>query len=209
MTQKNRASLLIVDVQNDFLPGGALAISQGNQIIPVINSIQPLFPLIVAAKDWHPANHISFASIHGKKPGESIEIKGVKQELWPDHCVQGTVGADFSSQLLTQKIQKIFFKGSDPLIDSYSAFYDNAHLHSIGLDIYLQQAGVTDLYIVGLATDYCVKFSTLDGLKLGFNVFVIVDGCCGIDLKPGDVTNALREMEKAGAKLISSQDLLK
>lgn len=197
-------ALLIVDVQNDFLPGGALAISQGDQIIDVINQIQPAFSLIVATKDWHPANHISFASVHGQKPGETIEIKGIRQELWADHCIQGSLGAEFSSQLSTKNVEKVFFKGVDPEIDSYSTFYDNAHLRSTGLGDYLRTLGVTDIYIVGLATDYCVKYSVFDALRLGFNVTVIVDGCRGIDLKPGDIDRALQEMKKAGATLITS-----
>lgn len=199
-------ALLIVDVQNDFLPGGALAVPEGDKIISIINRLQEkdLFSYIVATKDWHPPAHISFASHHGKKPGESIEVEGLSQELWPDHCVQGTRGADFAPRLQTKKIDQIFFKGADPSIDSYSAFYDNAHLRSTGLGEYLKKLGVEELYLVGVATDYCVKYSVFDAIKLGFKVYVILDGCRGIVPQSG----ALEEMQSVGATLIDSSQLI-
>lgn len=195
-------ALLIVDVQNDFLPGGALAIPEGDQIIPVINELQNDFDTILATKDWHPPNHISFAKQHGKKPGEIIEVEGRKQELWPDHCVQESQGAEFSPDLRTDKIKKVFYKGTDPKIDSYSTFFDNAHLRSTGLGEYLKENHIDELYIVGLATDYCVKYSVLDGSKLGLKIYVVLDGCRGIDLKPGDIERAIAEMKQAGASII-------
>lgn len=201
-------ALLIVDVQNDFLPGGALPVPKGDHVVEVINKIQPFFQLIVATKDWHPTNHISFASVHGRKPGEIIEIGKLKQELWPNHCIQGSDGAEFAPHLSIDRIDKIFFKGIDAEIDSYSAFYDNAHQRSTGLGEYLHQLGVGSLYIVGLATDYCVKYSVLDALQLGFKTQVILDACQGIDLIPGDIDRALKAIEKAGACLINSSQLL-
>lgn len=200
-------ALLIVDVQKDFLPGGALAVPHGDEIIPVINALQKKFSRVIATKDWHPRAHISFASTHGKKPKEIIEVRGMRQELWPDHCIQETEGAEFSSDLKTDQIEKVFFKGIDPSIDSYSAFYDNAHLRSTGLGEYLKEQGITEVYIVGLATDYCVKFSVLDACKLGLNIYVIVDGCRGINLKSKDVERALEEIKKAGATLLKSSEI--
>jgi nicotinamidase/pyrazinamidase len=201
-------ALLIVDVQNDFLPGGALAVPHGDQVIPVINALQQIFSCVIATKDWHPPDHISFASHHGKKVGEIIEVEGLKQELWPDHCVQGTRGAQFAPSLRTDKIQRIFFKGVDPLIDSYSTFYDNAHLRSTGLWEYLQSLGVNEIYIAGLATEYCVKYSVLDASKLGLKIHVVLDGCRGIDLKAGNTERAIEEMKAAKAQIINSDQLL-
>ncbi|MBI3901124.1 MAG: bifunctional nicotinamidase/pyrazinamidase [Chlamydiia bacterium] len=200
-------ALLIVDIQNDFLPGGALAIPQGERIISTLNALQPLFPCVVATKDWHPPHHISFASTHGKVPGESLLVAGKKQELWPDHCVQGSWGADFSPLLHQDKIQRTFFKGSEPMVDSYSAFYDNAHIRSTGLGEYLHAHGVSELYIGGLAIEYCVRYSVRDALRLGFKTFVIQDACCGIDLIPGESVRAFEEMRAEGVTLLTSADL--
>lgn len=190
--------LLLVDLQNDFLPGGALAVPQGDQIIPLINELQGAFSCIVATKDWHPPHHISFASHHGKKAGERVEIEGRPQELWPDHCVQGTPGAEFPTALHTEKIEKVFFKGTDPHIDSYSAFYDNAHLRSTNLGSYLKALGIKEVYIVGLVTEYCVKYTALDAIELGFKTYVIIDACRGIDLQPGTIDRAIQEMQTIG-----------
>lgn len=198
---KKRA-LLLVDVQNDFLPGGALAISEAERIIPIINAIIPLFDLVLATKDWHPAQHISFASKHGKSPGDVVEIEGVRQELWPDHCIQGTWGAEFAPTLNTEKIEKVFYKGTDPLIDSYSAFYDNAHKRETGLAEYLKKAGVEEIYFAGLATDYCVKYSALDAAFIGLKTHVVINACQGIDLPSGSIKNAICEMQTAGVHFI-------
>ena len=202
-------ALLIVDVQNDFLPGGALAVPEGDQIIPVINRLQERFSCIVATKDWHPRNHVGFASFHGKAPGDVIKVHGRKQELWPDHCIQNTPGAEFSPELHTNPIIKVFFKGTNPEIDSYSPFYDNDHKQSTGLGDYFRSLGVEEIYIAGLATDYCIKYGVFDAVTLGFKVYVVIDACRGIDLKPGDVERSIQEMKEAGADIISSASLLK
>lgn len=202
-------ALLIVDLQNDFLPGGALGVHGGDEIISLINDLISHFPIILATKDWHPPHHMSFASQHPeKKPFETIAIGSRTQELWPDHCVQGSEGAEFAPGLHTEHISEVFYKGVDPEIDSYSAFFDNAHLRSTGLAEYLKEQGIDELYIVGLATDYCVKYSVLDARRLGFKTYVIVDGCRGIDLKQGDIATALAAMQQAGAHLLMSNALV-
>src|SRR3954468_12732007 len=151
-------ALIIVDVQNDFVPGGALPVPEGDKVLPVINNLQPKFDLVVATQDWHPASHGSFAANHpGKKPGDVIQLKGLPQILWPVHCVQNTTGAAFVPTLDAKRIAKVFPKGTDPQVDSYSGFFDNGRQKATGLAEYLKQRGVTELYIVGLATDYCVK----------------------------------------------------
>ncbi len=190
-------ALLIVDVQNDFLPGGALHVHKGDRIIPIINALQDDFDLIIATKDWHPEGHISFAKRHGKKPGESIEVLGHRQELWSEHCIQNTKGAEFAPALNTEKIAKVFYKGTDSEVDSYSTFFDNARLRDTGLGDYLREKGVDEITLVGLATDFCVKYSALDALDLGFKVTVVREGCAAI----GDAETALQEMEKAGVVL--------
>lgn len=206
-TTKN--ALIIVDIQNDFVPGGALPSLMGNQIIPVANKVQHHFKLIVASNDWHPANHGSFASQHpGKKIGDVINLHGIAQVLWPDHCVQNTPGAEFAPELKTDHIVKTFHKGSDPNIDSYSAFFDNEQRRATGLGDYLKSQNVTDVYLLGIATDYCIKYSAIDALHLGFNVYVIEDGCSGINLKPNDSKDALEEIAKMGVKIIKSNDLV-
>ncbi len=200
--------LLIVDVQNDFLPGGALAIEGGDKIIPIINVLQERFDEVLATKDWHPPNHISFAKEHGKKPGDVVDIQGIKQELWPIHCVGNTWGSEFHPTLKTEKITKIFYKGTDPKIDSYSTFFDNLHVRSTGLADYLKERGYNEIYIVGLATDYCVKFSAFDAVRRHFKTYIVLDACRGIDLNPGDIKQAIEEMEKVGAKMVKSEAIL-
>jgi nicotinamidase/pyrazinamidase len=190
-------ALLIVDVQNDFMPGGALGVPKGDEIIPVINALQEKFDLIIATKDWHPPNHISFASRHGKKPGEIIKAQGYEQVLWPDHCVQNTYGSQLAPGLRTDKISHIVHKGTDPNRDSYSTFRDNLG-NETGLADYLNSKGIKEIYIVGLATDYCVRFSVHDALDSGFKVNVIEEGCRGI----GDTDQALKEMELSGALIL-------
>ena len=200
--------LIIVDLQNDFLPGGALPVPRGDEVIPLANELQSRFELIVATQDWHPANHGSFAVNHpGKKPGDRIMLNGIEQILWPVHCVQNTPGAEFVASFDTKRIGRIFQKGTDPKIDSYSAFFDNAHRRSTGLSDYLKERFVTDVYLVGLALDYCVKYSVLDAQQLGFNAQVIVDGSRGIALDPGDLDRVLDEMKRAGATLLKSRSL--
>ena len=197
-------ALILVDLQNDFLPMGALPVPDGDQVIPLANQIQQHFDLVVATQDWHPSNHASFAASHpGKVPGNMIALNGLQQTLWPVHCVQNTVGAAFAPGLDTSHIQKIFRKGTDPRIDSYSGFFDNGHRKSTGLDLYLKQAGVTETYILGLATDYCVKFTALHAQELGFVTYVLADACRGVDLQAGDVASALHDMTTAGVQVIS------
>ncbi|MGE5608918.1 MAG: bifunctional nicotinamidase/pyrazinamidase [Bacillota bacterium] len=202
-------ALIIVDVQNDFVPGGALPVPEGHHVLPVINRLQPHFDLVVATRDWHPADHGSFAATHGRKVGEVIDLNGLPQILWPVHCVQNTPGANFVPGLEIQRIEKVFHKGTDPAIDSYSGFFDNGHRKATGLAEYLKDKGVNDVYVAGLATDYCVKATALDARQLGFNTFLIEDACRGVELKPGDIAAAIEHMKKAGVKVLQSQDSLK
>ncbi len=198
-------ALVLVDLQNDFCPGGALAVREGDEVIPVANRVQRQFDLVVATQDWHPANHGSFAANHdGRKPGEIIELNGLDQVLWPVHCVQNTPGAELVKELDTSRIEKVFHKGSDPGVDSYSAFYDNDHRVATGLGEYLKNKGVRQVYVMGLATDYCVKYSALDALAEGFDVYVIEDGCRGVELEPGDVDRALDRMRERGVVALDS-----
>lgn len=196
-------ALVLVDIQNDFLPGGALAIREGDQILSIVNLLLAQdFDLIVATKDWHPQDHGSFAVNHGKTPGEHINLYGLDQILWPVHCVQGTAGAEFAPGWDTAKVQKVFFKGTDRTIDSYSAFFDNGHKKETGLATYLKQHHVDDIYFGGLATDYCVKYSVLDAIKIGFRCHVVKEACRGVNLTPGDDLKALDEMRRAGAEIV-------
>jgi nicotinamidase/pyrazinamidase len=201
-------ALLLIDIQNDFLPGGALAVPDGHRVVPVVNRLQPCFDIIVATRDWHPADHGSFAANHpGRKVGDQIELHGLTQILWPTHCVQGTAGADFAPDLDRTRWARVFVKGTDASIDSYSGFYDNGHRQATGLGEYLRERQVTDLYVAGLATDYCVKFTVLDALQLGFKVHLIEDACRGVDLQPDDVKNAIETMKAAGAEIITAKQL--
>ena len=202
-------ALLLVDIQNDFLPGGALAIPNGDHILPAVKTLLDIpFDLIVASQDWHPKNHSSFAANHpGKSIGDHVIVQGLDQNLWPIHCVQGTSGAEFSKGFDTKKIDRVFQKGKDTNIDSYSAFFDNGHFKETGLGDFLKDKGIENIYIAGLATDYCVKFSTLDALKLGFNCYVVVDACRGVNLQPHDGEKALEDMQKKGASAITTKEI--
>jgi nicotinamidase-related amidase/8-oxo-dGTP pyrophosphatase MutT (NUDIX family) len=203
-------ALIIVDVQNDFLPGGGLAVPNGDAIIPVANQLQAVFPLVAATQDWHPANHGSFAPNHpGKKVFDQIELNGLPQTLWPVHCVQGTEGAEIAKGLQRERIAKIFQKGTDPGIDSYSGLFDNGHRKSTGLREWLEENGVTDVYVCGLATDYCVKFTALDAVESGFKTYFIEDASRGVNLRPDDVKSAIGEMDCAGVVTVQSADVLK
>lgn len=202
---KGNKALVIVDVQNDFVSGGALAVPDGESVIPVINRLQQLFEVVVATKDWHPPDHGSFAANHpGKNPGDLVELGGLAQRLWPVHCVQDTLGAEFVSGLETQRIAEVIKKGTDPLIDSYSGFFDNGRRQSTGLGDYLRSKDVNDVYVVGLATDYCVKFTTFDAVALGFKCYLIEDACRGVNLAVGDAERALDEMRLAGVTIVRS-----
>jgi nicotinamidase/pyrazinamidase len=202
-------ALLIVDVQNDFLPKGALAVADGDQVIPVINALQDQFDLVVATQDWHPADHGSFAANHpDKKVGDFIDLNGVQQILWPVHCVQGSKGADFHVDLNKDKWVAVFQKGTQQNVDSYSGFFDNNRQGDTGLSAFLKGKDVEELYVCGLATDYCVKFTVLDGLSEGFKTYLIADGTKAVNLQPEDYDRALNEMELNGAHIITSADII-
>ncbi|MGQ1946686.1 bifunctional nicotinamidase/pyrazinamidase [Geofilum sp. OHC36d9] len=202
-------ALLLIDIQNDFLPNGALGVPDGDHIIPVINNIQHKFNCIIATRDWHPANHGSFASNHvNKQPGEVIQLNGLTQILWPDHCMQGSPGAELSPRINQSLLSNVIFKGTDPDIDSYSAFYDNGHLKETGLQVYLKRNGITSLYVAGLATDYCVYYTVLDALKLGYATTLITDATKGVNIHPNDSQKAIMNMEKQGAQLTTSAQIL-
>lgn len=195
-------TLLLIDIQNDFMPGGALAVPGGDEIIPVVNALMADFDLIVATQDWHPADHGSFAANHpGAKVFDQIEFDGLPQTLWPVHCVQNSGGALFAPSLDTRRIEKVFTKGMNPLIDSYSGFFDNGHRASTGMSEWLKAHGVRNLSVAGVATDYCVKFTVLDALAEGFEVELITKACRGVNLTVGDVERALKDMQQAGAVL--------
>ncbi len=199
-------ALLLVDIQNDFTPsepGGALAVPKGDEVISVANRLMPAYELVVATQDWHPAGHKSFAGSHaGREVGEVIEWNGLQQILWPDHCVQGTVGAELCNGLDVERINEVVQKGTDLNIDSYSGFYDNGHRKSTGLADMLRSRGVTEVDVMGLATDYCVKFTALDAVKEGFVTRLILEGCRGVELNPGDCGKAVDEMRKVGVEVI-------
>jgi len=193
-----RKALIIVDVQYDFIPGGALPVPEGDRVVAVINQLQPKFDLVVATQDWHPSSHGSFASNHpGKKPGEIIQLHGLTQILWPDHCVQGSHGAEFVKELDTHRIARVFRKGTDPDVDSYSGLFDNGHRKDTGLGDYLKDQKIDDVHIAGLATDYCVKFTALDAAKLGFRTHVLMDACRGVNLQPTDVEESYEQLRRA------------
>jgi len=201
-------ALILVDIQNDFLPGGALPVPGGDEVVAVANRLIPRFELVVATKDWHPPNHVSFASNHpGKEVGDVVDADGIEQILWPDHCVQGSPGAEFVDALNTEGIEEVFLAGNDRGVDSYSGFFDNARRKATGLEGFLRSGGVDAVYILGLATDYCVKYTALDAAELGFATYLIVDGCRGVDLHPGDVDKAIEQMQAAGVEVVTSETL--
>jgi nicotinamidase/pyrazinamidase len=198
--------LVIVDVQNDFMPGGQLEVSGGNIIVPVINRLQKPFDLIVATQDWHPQNHKSFASNHpDKKPFEKIVLNGLDQILWPDHCVQGSSGADFHPQLETNKIAAVFRKGMDPETDSYSGFYDNGHRISTGMSGYLKDKGITDIYFCGLAADICVYYTIKDAIKEGFSATLVEDA--SRPLNRDDFITIKKELRNLGVCIINTNEI--
>jgi nicotinamidase/pyrazinamidase len=201
-----RKALILVDIQNDFCPGGALAVADGDAVVEVANRYAREFTadgeLVLATQDAHPANHGSFASQHaGHGVGDVIELAGASQVLWPDHCVDGSWGADFHPGLDCGLIRRVFKKGTDRQVDSYSGFFDNNQRNSTGLGEYLREQGVEQVYILGLATDYCVKATALDALRLGFGITVVVEGCRAVNIRKTDGDDALRELEIAGCAL--------
>lgn len=199
-------ALLIVDVQNDFMPGGALAVPHGDAIVPIINQRQQEYGLVVATQDWHPPNHMSFAANHpGRQPLERITYRGMEQILWPEHCVQGSDGAAFHPELDTRPIEAIFRKGLDPQIDSYSGFYDNNHEKSTGLAAYLRGKGVEALHICGLAADVCVYFTLKDALAEGFRTTLLAAATRALDEQ--DFARKLEDIRSRGVTVIDgSQD---
>lgn len=201
-------ALLVIDIQNDFCPGGALAVSGGDEIVPIVNKLIDHFDTIILTQDWHPAGHLSFASSHdGKKPYDTTEMAYGTQVLWPDHCIQGTRGAEFHTELHADKAQVIIRKGFRKEIDSYSTFFENDQKTTTGLKGYLNQRGITELYAVGLATDFCVKWSVLDGIDEGFTMHIVNDAVRGIDLD-GSLDAAWNEMEAKGALITTSEEIL-
>jgi nicotinamidase/pyrazinamidase len=204
-------ALILVDLQNDFVPGGALPVREGHRVVPIANALarSGKFDLVVATQDWHPPHHGSFAANHsGKRVGHVIDLHGLPQILWPVHCVQHTRGAEFVAELERAPIHRVFQKGTDAAIDSYSGFFDNGHRKSTGLGEFLKERHIHEVYLAGLATDYCVKFSALDARGLGFTTHVIEDACRGVELKSGDVAAAIEQMRRAGAHIIHSNTLL-
>ena len=198
-------ALLLIDIQNDFLPGGRLAVPAGDEIIPLVNALQPQFDLVVATQDWHPAGHQSFASSHaGRAPFEQIDLHGLPQVLWPDHCLQAGEGAALAPALHTGRIEAIFRKGMNPEIDSYSAFFDNGHRKSTGLADYLRGRGVTAVVLAGLAADYCVYYSALDALAAGFATIVLTDATRAISA--GGWATAQADLIAQGARLLTSAE---
>jgi nicotinamidase/pyrazinamidase len=199
-------ALIIVDVQNDFTTGGKLAVPDGEDVVPLINRLSANFELVVATQDWHPETHKSFASNHtGKKPFDKTVLAGLEQVLWPDHCVQGSAGAEFHPALDMKKVEGIFRKGMDPEIDSYSGFYDNGHKKSTGLSGYLKERNVETVYVCGLAGDYCVFYTAKDALKEGFKTVLLEDASRAIRLE--DFEKAKEEINKLGGQVTNSKTL--
>ncbi len=207
MTQR---ALLLIDIQNDFCAGGALAVADGDSTVEIANAMiawcKARGDAVLASQDWHPARHGSFASQHNVAPFSNGELDGLAQTFWPDHCVQHSEGAALHPLLKQQEIDAVFRKGETLNIDSYSAFFDNAHRKETALHRWLQQHDIRELIILGLATDYCVKFSVLDARQLGYDVSVITDGCRGVNITPQDSMLAFMEMAECGATLYTLAD---
>lgn len=203
-----RRALIVIDLQNDFCPGGALAVGGGDQVLDPINSIVPGFERVVLTQDWHPRGHVSFASAWpGKKVYQSVEAEGLAQTLWPDHCVQGSPGADFHPGLRADRASLILRKGFRPRLDSYSCFLENDRRTPTGLDGWLRGLGLSELYFAGLATDFCVLYSVLDAIRLGYRATLVEDAVRGVDMPPGAAARAMDEMRAEGALLLESRVL--
>lgn len=201
------SALIVVDVQNCFLPGGSLAVKNGDQVIPVINKLAKAFLNVILTQDWHTEKHVSFASSHaGKKPFDTIDLAYGKQMLWPDHCVQGTEGADLSDELEIPNAQLVIRKGFHTDVDSYSAFLEADKKTGTGLAAYLKERNITTVYVAGLATDFCVAWTAMDARAAGLTAYVVDDACRGIDTG-GSLAKAWADMEKAGVKKIVSADI--
>jgi len=201
-------ALILVDLQNDFMPGGALAVADGDATVPVANALAARFDTVIATRDWHPRNHGSFVTAHpGKSVGDLATLGGLDQVVWPVHCVEDTFGSAFHEDLDQSRFSEVVSKGTDSDMDSYSGFFDNGHRKATGLEDLLRQRGVTRVYVLGLATDYCVKYTALDASRLGFETVLVEDGCRGVDLKPGDVDRAIEEMRDAGVTIVLSAEV--
>ena len=199
-------ALILVDIQNDFCLGGALAVPQGDEVVAVANRLMDHADLIVATQDWHPADHGSFAANHpGRSPFEMAELGGLPQVLWPVHCVAWTGGALFHPDLDTKRIHQVFPKGTDPTIDSYSGFFDNGRRKATGLGDWLKARQVDEVLIVGLATDYCVKATAMDAMDLGFRTILVEDACRGVGLGDQDIPEAIRTMRNRGITVTTSR----
>lgn len=207
MVQVNNC-LIITDIQNDFCPGGALAVAEGDKIIPIVNTLARKFDKVVATQDWHPPGHASFASTHNKEPYDIITIDEIQQVLWPVHCVTGSFGADFHKDLDLREVDLIIRKGNDLKIDSYSTFLENDKKTVTGLHYYLKGFSIQNLYLCGLATDYCIYYSAVDAKEMGFNVGVILDACRGIDVPAGNIAAAVERMKERGIRIMNHDDLL-
>ena len=208
MPISSRTALLVIDVQNDFIPGGSLPVPEGERIVPLINQLALQFQQVVIAQDWHPRGHASFASSHpGRQPYDVIQLPYGEQTLWPDHCVQASAGAEFHPELDLPHAQLVIRKGCNPDIDSYSAFLEADRRTTTGLAGYLSERGIDTIYMVGLALDFCVMYSALDARAAGFNAIVVLDACRAIDLN-GSLAAAIERMQVAGVKLIQSTDLI-
>jgi len=204
----NKKVLIVIDMQNDFCPGGNLPVKDGDEIIPVVNEIMKSFAVVVATQDWHPQNHVSFASNHkGKKIYDTIIHDGIDQALWPDHCVAGTKGADFYKGLDTDRFNLILRKGTNPAIDSYSAFMENDKKTETGLHGYIKALNPAKVFVCGLATDYCVYYTAMDSVKYGFETHVLIDACRGIDEPAGSINAVIADMKKSGIKIENVNEL--
>ena len=195
-------ALLVIDLQNDFCPGGALAVADGDAVVAEVNRLMPAYDVVIATQDWHPPDHCSFASQHpGARLYDTVEVGGIAQTLWPDHCVQGTAGAALHPRLDTGGVNLILHKGTCSGLDSYSAFFENDRRTATGLSGYLAALDVHRVALCGLATDYCVYYSALDAVQLGFEVEVVTAACRGVDLPPDNVAHALEQMRAAGVQI--------
>lgn len=199
-------ALIIVDAQNDFTSGGGLEVKDGEHVIPLVNELQKRFNLIVATQDWHPKQHKSFASNHaGKQPFEQIKLNGLDQVLWPDHCVQGSKGAEFHAGLDMKRIAAIFRKGMDKEVDSYSGFYDNGHAHTTGLSGYLRECSITEVYVAGLAGDYCVYYTAKDAILEGFRTYLVEDATRSISEE--GFGKAKEDLRALGGSILTGLDI--
>lgn len=209
MNEKAQRALLLIDLQNDFVNDGSLAVKHGHEVIAVANRLMPGFDVVVATLDWHPSDHQSFASQHASvSVYDNFELDGLSQTAWPDHCIEDTFGAELVAELNQSEVDFRVYKGTDRRIDSYSGFYDNGHRKATGLTELLRRENVAEIFIMGLATDYCVLYSALDAVREGFATTVIIDGCRGVGIRPNDIPNAWKAMSAAGIRLMNSEEVL-